>query len=570
MRAEIRETFGLRPMAHRPPLVWRFWIYAAAAYLMPVVVQLVFPGDPSSMDELVWLLTLVPAFILALHYGLRGAFVALVTGTVLLVAVQIMLALYSTPDDPRVTVPIYIAYGMLAISVGWLSEQLHEHYELALELRARQKTDALGKLAAGLAHDFNNVLNAMTANAELLAADGTGDGEGPPEELTRLKDAAARGAGMVRNLLGLSRTGLLSLRPLDIGRFLDDLRPRLEGMLPENVALDVVTSPDAPVVAGDPEAVEQILVNVVTNAMDAMPLGGRLRVELGTGRLDFEHRKRRGWGDPGEYAVVTVSDTGVGMDAEARRRIFEPFFTSKEVGDGIGLGMAMVYGLMKQHRGYVDVESVEGDGTTVTLYFPVKRARSAERDAADVRILHDLVARRGDEERRAGSPGPPPTDRPPTSSPRPGRPSTRRRPTDRPMTAGNNAGETGEDGTGGGLILIVEDEDPIRRASGRILERSGYRVETAADGDEALEIYERVRDDISLVLLDVVLPGRTGPEVYEIMRRSGHPPPVLFMSGYPATNLESGVSLDPDLPFLAKPWTMEDLVGAVRDTLARR
>lgn len=534
MRAEIREVFGLRPMAHRPPLVWRFWIYAAAAYIMPLVVQLAFPGDPSSVDELVWLVTLVPAFILALHYGLRGAFVALVTGTVLLMAVQLVLALYSTPDDPRVIVPIYIAYGMLAISVGWLSEQLHEHYELTLELRARQKTDALGKLAAGLAHDFNNVLNAMTANAELLAADETASGEGPREELTRLKAAAARGAGMVRNLLGLSRTGLLRLRPLDIPGIIEDLRRRLGRILPENVVLDVVTQPDVPVVAGDPEAVEQILVNLVTNARDAMPLGGRLHIEVGTGRLDFEHRKRRGWGDPGEYAVITISDTGVGMDAEVRRRIFEPFFTSKEAGDGIGLGMAMVYGLMKQHRGYVDVESAEGDGTTVTLYFPVTRDRSAARDGADALVVHDQGVREVDEEPRAR------------------------------LAGRRSAGENGED-----LILIVEDEDPIRRASERILERSGYRVETAANGDEALEIYERVRDDISLVLLDVVLPGRTGPEIYEIMRRSGRPPPVLFMSGYPAASLYSGVSLDPDLPFLAKPWAVDDLIGAIRDILAR-
>lgn len=539
-------------MAHRPPLVWRFWVYAAAAYLMPVVVQLAFPGDPSSVDELVWLVTLVPAFILALHYGLRGAFIALVTGTVLLVTVQLVLALYSTPDDPRVTVPIYIAYGMLAISVGWLSEQLHEHYELTLELRARQKTDALGKLAAGLAHDFNNVLNAMTANAELLAADGTGDGEGPREELTSLKDAAARGAGMVRNLLGLSRTGLLSLRPLDVSRFIDDLRPRFESILPENIVLDVVTRPDVPVVAGDAEAVEQILVNVVTNARDAMPLGGRLHIEVRTGRLGFEHRERRGWGDPGEYAVVTISDTGIGMDAEARRRIFEPFFTSKEVGDGIGLGMAMVYGLMKQHRGYVDVESVAGDGTTVTLYFPVRGGRSATGDGADVRVVHDAGLRGADGGGRAR-----PTGRRETGHRRSGGGAT-----------GEN-GENGEDEAREDLLLVVEDEEPIRRASERILERAGYRVETAADGDEALEIYERVRDDVSLVLLDVVLPGHTGPEIYEIMRRGGRPPPVLFMSGYPATNLQSGVSLDPDLPFLAKPWTVDDLIQAVRDVLAR-
>lgn len=516
--ARAAEIFALEPMAHRPPLVWRFWIYTAAAYLMPVVVQIAFPIDSSSMDELVWLVTLAPAFILSLHYGLRGAFVALLMGTALLVTVQLSLALYYESDDPRVIVPIYIAYSALAISVGWLSEQLHEHYELALELEAKQKTDGLARLAAGLGHDFNNILTTMVGSAELIAGERSPGTTDERQELEYLKTAARRGAGIVRNLLGLSQRGMLTLKPLDLRALLENLEPRLERLVPETVAIELEFAEELPPVSADERAVEEIVTNLVTNARDAMPIGGSLRIEVEPARLTREAFERRGWGDPGEYVRLNVSDSGVGMDDDALERVFEPFFTTKDPGEGIGLGMAVVYGLVKQHRGFVDVESRPEEGTTAAVYFPVSPVRKEPAGQETV-------------------PEEPGTER---AAPRKGT-------------------ET---------ILVVEDQQSIRHVAERILEGAGYTVVTAADGAEALSVYQQKRDEISLVLCDVLLPELTGPEVYEAIRTSPDPPPFLFMSGYPADNLVDGGSLDPALPFLAKPWTVEELTGAVRDVLS--
>ncbi|MDX1567243.1 MAG: ATP-binding protein [Longimicrobiales bacterium] len=508
-RTRLFRTFGLTPMAHRPPLTWRYWIYAATAYLMPVVIQIGLPSDPSSMDELVWLLTLVPAFILSLHYGLRGAFVALLLGTGLFVTVQTTLALYYTSDDPRVTVPIYIAYGMLSISVGWLSEQLHEHYELALELQAKQKTDALGNLAAGLGHEFNNILTAMVANAELIADNAGARSPETREELDQLKAAADKGAGIVRNLLGLSRRGMLTPRPMDLPALLEDLLPTLDRLAGASVEVRVDIEPDVPRIFADQEAVEEILLNLVTNARDAMDPTGTLEIVVAPGTLSRDQFHARGWGDPGRYVRLSVSDTGIGMSEASLNQVFEPFFTTKEPGEGIGLGMAMVYGLMKQHRGYVDVESVPGHGTTVHLYFPVTREPMPSRP----------------EEEEEAPPG------------------------------------------GSETILVVEDEEPIRRATEHILKRFGYTVKSAADGAQAVSVYEEFRNEIDLVVCDVLLPELTGPEVYQKIRALPSPPRFLFMSGYPASNLRDRISLDPSLPFLPKPWTVEELLTAVRDVL---
>jgi len=499
--------FGLHPVAHRPPLSWRFWIYAITAYLLPVAVHVVFPSEAGTLDELVWLVTLIPAFLLALHFGLRGAFAALLVGVALLIGVQLFQVFVDTPGDPRITVPIFIAYGALAISVGWLSEQLHSHYEYALRAQAERKTEVLGTMAAGIAHDFNNILTVMVANAEIIAGR---DEDSQNGELEQLRSAAQRGAGMVRNLLGFSRRGMLSLRHIDLSRTLAEQEALIRRLIPGSVDLRVDAGPDLPPVLADREALERILISLVTNALDAMPAGGALDISVKTHRLDREHHRRTGWGDPGDYVCLEVTDTGHGMDDETLARIFEPFFTDKEQGEGVGLGMAMVYGVMKQHRGFVDVESAPGAGTTVRLLFPVAKDRVAP-------------------------------SAPPASRPRP-----------------QGGGET---------ILLVEDDEPIRMAARRILERFGYSVLEASDGFEGEEVYRKHAGEIDLVLADVMLPRRTGPELYDIIRTGPSQPRVLFMSGYPAHSVRTSAGLDPTLPFIQKPWTVEDFARAVRSTL---
>lgn len=509
LATRLLRLFGLHPVAHRPPLSWRFWIYAVTAYLLPVVVHIFLPPSGSSLDEIVWLVILVPAFLLSLHFGLRGAFAALLVGIALVVGVEVVQLLTLDESDPRVTVPIFIAYGALAISVGWLSEQLHEHYELALQTQAAQKTEALGTMAAGIAHDFNNILTTVVANAELLAEELESEGEAGLHELEQIKRASRRGAGMVRNMLGFSRQGMLALRPVDLPALVEDNWPMLRRLAPEPIDLRYEREEGLPPILADREAVTRIVVNLITNARDAMPYGGRLDVTLEPCRLDRAHRRRTGWGDPGAYVCLTVTDTGVGMDEATMDRIFEPFFTQKGPGEGVGLGMAMVYGLMKQHRGFVDVKSSPGEGTTVRLYFPVAKDR-------------------------ARTPDPERSERP--------------------------AG-------GSETILLVEDDEPIRRAARRILERFGYTVIDAVDGDEGVEVYRRHSAEVDLVLADVILPKRTGPELYDAIRTGPGEPRVLFMSGYPARTVRDSAELDPGLPFLQKPWTVEDLTGAVRQAL---
>jgi len=511
--ASVRDRFlrwsGLHPMVHRPPLVWRFWVYSATAYLLPVVIQLGFPAEGTSLDDLIWLVTLVPAFLLSLHYGLRGAFVALILGTVLLLGVQFALVMTATPGDLRITVPIYIAYGALSISVGWLSEELHEHYEYALDLQAQQKSEALETMAAGMAHDFNNILTSMVANAELMA-DAIPEGrDAGKRELRQLKAASRRGAGMVRNLLGFSQRGMLSLNPVPLPALVQKRLPRIERMLDESIRVEFTAEEDLPAIRADEGAVERVLMNLVSNARDAMPAGGRLNISVHRGHLDQAHLRQTGWGDPGEYVCLSVADTGMGMDDHALSQVFEPFFSLKDAGEGAGLGMSLVYGLMKQHRGFIDVQSRLGEGTLARAYFPI--------------TTQPVPAEEGDQE---------------------------------PVPA-----------QGSETILLVEDDAAIREAASRILERFGYTVHQAADGQEALDFHQARGGEVDLILADVVLPRLSGPDFYQAIRTGPFEPPVLFMSGYPARTVQAETELDPSLPFLQKPWSVEELVRAVRAAL---
>ena len=201
LKTKIIETIGLAPLDHRPPLSPRFWIYCAAAYLIPVVVQIGFPEDPSLVDELVWLVTLTPAFLLSLHYGLKGAFAGLVMGTSLFIVVQWVVALNYTPDDWRITVPIYIAYGSLAISVGWLSEELHNYYHRALR---NERMAAIGQFAIAIRHELNNALTAIVTESQLLSAQRSSLTEDQKESAQNIHDAAMRIATNVRKITKLA------------------------------------------------------------------------------------------------------------------------------------------------------------------------------------------------------------------------------------------------------------------------------------------------------------------------------------------------------------------------------
>jgi PAS domain S-box-containing protein len=394
-----------------------------------------------------------------------------------------------------------------------IAEDVTGRRQLEGQLRQAQKMEAVGRLTGGLAHDFNNILTTILTNAELVAA------ALPPAvpevhaDLGEIVEAARRGGDLVKKLLGFSRRERLEILPTNLPQVTAELLAARRDVVPGHVQVAMAPAPaDLPPVLADTDALEHILVNLVANARDAMPRGGTISLGFERARLDETYRAAHGWGTPGNYVALVVRDTGAGMDEATRSRAFEPFFTTKPPGSGSGLGLPMVYGLMKQMNGFVRLESDPGRGTRVTLFFPVA-ARGRERKTPE----------------GSAAAAPPP-----------------------------------------GAVLVVEDEEPIRRVAERVLRRFGYRVLVAANGEEALEVWRQRRGEIGLVLTDVVMPRMGGRELYETLRGQGATVPFAFTSGHITRGEFEGEAggLDPSVPFLAKPWSIEQLVALVRQTVA--
>ena len=392
-----------------------------------------------------------------------------------------------------------------------LAEDVTERKSLGEQLRQAQKMEAIGQLTGGLAHDFNNILTIVITNAALMATELKADQVDMRAELDELHRAALRGVELVRKLMAFSRRRAVEIKPIDLGQVITDASQDLGRLLPASVQVVVQVEKGAQLtINGDVGAIEQILFNLATNARDAMPEGGILRLGVYRAWLDEEHRRTRGWGSAGDYIVLTVGDTGCGMNPKVRDRAFEPFFTTKEVGKGTGLGMAMVYGLVTQHKGYADLHSEEGRGTTVRLYFP----------ALPVSVQQ----------------------------------STR-------------VSESGSPVGGKERILVVDDEDGVRRSAVRVLSRFGYAVEEAADGEAALEAVDRAPAPFDLVLSDVVMPRMSGMALYRELRRRDSGVRVLLMSGHTAEDLDALDEPEAGVKFLHKPWSITDLLKRVREVL---
>jgi len=385
---------------------------------------------------------------------------------------------------------------------------------LEAQLRQAQKMEAVGRLSGGIAHDFNNLLTVISTNAELIAGEMPSD-LGFADDLAELRAATRRGAEMVAQLLRFSRRDLLNRQPVNPAAVVRDFVAMLRRLLPETVRLELEEDAKPGTVLADSGALEQIVANLCTNARDAMPDGGTLRLECRNTWLDAGYHATHPWVNPGPYICVSVADTGTGMDEVTKQRIFEPFFTTKPAGSGTGLGMAMVYSLMRQHDGMAQVYSELGRGTIVKLYFPA---------------IVDSVQH---------------VDRNQHTDPR-------------EIRGGNE------------LILLVEDEPAIRRASRRALQGKGYSTIEAADGEEALEIFRQHSDSISLIISDLVMPKLGGRQLAAALREAGSTVPILFTSGYsPGSGLEEQ-ALPPGVAFLMKPWSLSDLFGRVREMLDPR
>ena len=380
------------------------------------------------------------------------------------------------------------------------------------QLRQAQKMEAVGQLTGGIAHDFNNILTVVISNAELMA-NGLPPDAGLQADLAELLAAAQRGATMIERLLVFSRRGMLSKQSVRPGAIVSNLRDMLRRVLPETVRLELAdaTGP-ADTVFADIGAVEQIVVNLCTNARDAMPEGGTLRIEYARTWLDEGYHATHPWVEPGSYVSIAVSDTGTGMDDETKRRVFEPFFTTKPASKGTGLGMAMVYGLMKEHKGMVHVYSEVGQGTTIKLYFPL---------ATQVPTQSTVSHRRSDPKQVRG---------------------------------------------GTETLLLAEDEAAIRRTTVRALTSKGYTVLVAEDGEEALELYRQNRERVTLVISDLVMPKLGGRQLAEALRQEGADVKILFTSGY-SPQSASPIEFPSGVAFLQKPWTLTDLFVRVRTLL---
>jgi len=391
-----------------------------------------------------------------------------------------------------------------------IAEDVTERRALEEQLRQSQKLEAIGQLTGGIAHDFNNLLTIILANAQLLAKAIPATLEHAHADLRDVTSAALRGRVMVKELLGFARRSRLELQPVSLDGLVRDLSGFLRRILPADVEIVTHDGADLPDVRADVHAVEQIVFNLATNARDAMPDGGVLRIETSQVHLAEEQRQACGAVRAGAQVCLAVDDTGVGMDAATRARMFEPFFTTKAPGKGTGLGLATVYGLVKQHGGGIEVDSEPGRGTRFRIYFP-----PAEEAAVPAQASGGEPAARGGSE----------------------------------------------------TVLVVEDDDQLRRSAKRILEDAGYQVVTAADGLEALEALRQTAG-VRLVFSDLVMPRLGGRALYDAARREGVTIPFLFASGY--SDPDRGGSLDPALPLMHKPWMATDLLGRIRAILDRK
>jgi two-component system cell cycle sensor histidine kinase/response regulator CckA len=399
--------------------------------------------------------------------------------------------------------------------------------ELENKVTQQQKMELVGQLAGGIAHDFNNVLSAiMMATDFLLSAHRPTDPSF--QDIMQIKQNANRAASLVRQLLAFSRKQTLRPQVLDVGEVLSDLTMLLRRLIGEKVTLDVKHGRDLWPVKFDISQFEQVIVNLAVNARDAMPGGGRLQLRT-TNVTAPECGKFQAKGMPAaDYVLVEVSDTGTGIPAKIVGKIFEPFFSTKDVGKGTGLGLSTVYGIIKQTGGFVYVDSVEQKGTTFRLFLP-RHIASAQEVAAEEAATAEMSIVAGAE------------------------------PGQRPASA---------DLTGEGTILLVEDEEGLRQLNARGLASRGYTVLEAGNGVEAMEVLAKSEVEVDLVVSDVVMPEMDGPTLLRELRSRNPSLKIIFVSGYAEDAFQKHLPADGQFAFLAKPFTLKQLVNAVKETLA--
>jgi len=388
-------------------------------------------------------------------------------------------------------------------------EDITELVRLESQLRQAQKMESIGTLAGGIAHDFNNILTTLIGYASLIQT--KMDSDNPLRSyVDQVLSASRKGADLTRSLLTFSRQQPVTLLPVDLNDAIRATQPLLKRLLTEDIDLSTSFTGDDTVVMADRSQMDQILFNLVTNARDAMPEGGTLTIETDITAMDSWFIEAHGFGEPGRYVLMTVADTGEGMDGATREKIFDPFFTTKETGKGTGLGLATVYGIVKQHNGYITVYSEPGKGTAFHIYIPAA------------------------------------------------------------MTKVETGTDTAVPASGGKeTVLIAEDDEGVRRIMREVLEEYGYTCIEAADGEDAIEKFG-LRRGIDLVILDSVMPRKNGREAFEKIRAMDSRIKVLFISGYTRDIvLDKGIK-DREFDFLSKPLVLDRFLQKVREILDRQ
>ena len=417
-------------------------------------------------------------------------------------------------DGTRKTVinsaaPLIIG-GNIVAGIG-VVEDITDQKRLELQLLQAQKMESIGLLAGGVAHEFNNLLTGISGCCEELQEAADKNDELMQSNIQMIHSAAKEAADLTRSLLAFGRKQFIKPKPVSVNEVIVDAGKLLVRTLEENIHFSLDLSSEKLTVMADSGQIKQVIVNLAINARDAMPSGGNLTIRTRQTILDEKTARQYDLEMPGGYAVISVYDTGAGMDGKTVEKIFEPFFTTKEVGKGTGLGLSIIYGIIKQHNGSIRVESKPGKGTTFSIYLP--------------RIEAEI---------------------------------TKEKPQRKVLPSGGTE-----------AILVVEDDDFVRHFLGKTLGREGYEVITAKDGEEAVSKFEGYPGTISLIITDMVMPKKSGREMYDAISRMKPGIRVLFVSGYSADMIEKKEALGEGIDFISKPFTKKDLLDKTRCILGR-
>jgi len=450
----------------------------------------------------------------ASHQALRKALEAVTAGQGLIEPVDVTFAGPGERSGRIYLSPIEQAHGESEAAIAYAIDTT-EQRALEMQIAQSQKMQAVGQLAGGIAHDFNNMLTAIIGFSDFLLMNHRPT-DPAFQDIMNIKQNANRAAGLVRQLLAFSRQQTLRPQVLQLGDVLSELSILLGRLLGENIELSLDQANDLWSVKADLHQFEQVIINLAVNARDAMPDGGKLAIR--TANVSEPQSRELGVSHvpPGEYVMIEVQDSGCGMSEETKQKIFEPFFSTKEIGRGTGLGLSTVYGIIKQTGGYIYADSEEGNGTTMRVYLP-RYVESAEVEAEPAKA-----------ERKPEKP---------------------------------------KDLTGRGTVLLVEDEDAVRSFAARALGTRGYQVLEASTGTEALEVFEEHHGDVDLVVSDVVMPEMDGPTLMKQLRKDNPDIKIIFISGYAEDAFRRNLAENEHFMFLQKPFDLKQLAAAVKSAL---